>query len=200
MERKIKYLSLLFIASWVGMAVLGVFSVSLKIQNLWLKDVIKTSEYSFVATNELLNEYKISRLKEKASAEKAVEYFEWQLVLKEQVKSAGNRLSNFIKLTAAEKNKKELVNLLYYNFGLNNMMILDFNGAAKSFEAALKYNPKDALSYYNLALLHSVYFKNLPKAIGYYNQYLKIIPDGAQKDLIKERVKELNNALRLGKK
>jgi len=200
MEKKFKSLSVLFIISWIGMLALCVFIVSLKIQNLWLKDIIKNSEYSFAATNELLNGYKNSRLKEKLSEEKAVEYFEWQFMLKEEAKSAGSRLSSSIKLVKKERNKNELANLLYYNLGLNNMMILDFNNAAQAFEEALKYNKKDAQSCYNLALIYSVYFKNPRKAVEYYNRYLKIVPDGLGKDLIKDRVSQLNNALKLRKK
>ncbi len=200
MGEKLKSLSVLFIISWLAILVLSVFIVSLKIQNLWLKDIIKNSEYSFTSNNQLLNEYKNSHSKETISGEKAVEYFEWQFVLKEQVKSASERLSSSIKLVSLEKNKNEVANLLYYNLGLAKMMVLDFNGAAHSFEAALKYNNKDAQSYYNLALLYSVYFRNLRKAVEYYNRYLRIIPDGLEKDLIKERVGELNNTLKLERK
>ena len=174
--------------------------VSFKIQNLWLKDVIKISEYNLAATNELLNAHKNSRLKEGISDQKAVEYFEWQFVLKEQVKSAGKRLHDSLKLVSNERNKNELANLLYYNLGLNYMMVLDFSTAAESFQEALKYNPKDAQCDYNLGLLYSVYFKNPQKAVEYYNRNLQIIPDDSQKDLIKERIKALNNVSKLEKR
>ena len=67
-------------------------------------------------------------------------------------------------------------------------MAVDFKQAIGAYELAVKFNPEDAESYYNLGLLYSTYRQSPKKAIKYYNKYLEFAPKGDKVEAVRERI------------
>ncbi len=123
--------------------------------------------------------------------ESALDYLQWQFVLKEQVSQAGERLAENIKLAQKLKNNKELNGLLYYNLGLNYSLAMDFESAIRAYEEALRFNPNDFQSCYNLGVLYSTCRKDVATAVKYYERYLKLAPFNSLAEEVQARIDRL---------
>lgn len=121
----------------------------------------------------------------------AADFLEWKYILRDQVALANKELSDRIKKAVNQKTDKELLNLLYYNMGLSNTLAGNFDMAMSAFEEAIKYDPRDAGSYYNLGLLYSAYKGDRTKAVNCYKNYLAFSPKASNADEVKGRIKAL---------
>jgi len=198
MGKKINPVVLLFIISWAALLAVCVFFIGLKMENLKLEDALSVSQRRMSAAEGLLKEMQNNRSGQEAVNQKTLDFLQWQFVVKDQVEDAGRGLKNSIKLISG-KEKKKISRLIYYNLGLNFILASDFNSAIKAFEEALKYDSKDAQSYYNLGLLYGVYKNNPKKAVQCYKKYLEILPRGPKAELVKERIEDLTAALSEGR-
>lgn len=143
----------------------------------------------------LLNENLVLSQKSEADRVKAEDtassYLKWKFVLKEQVDQSIEVLKDKAAFLRNASKDKALAALLYYNLGLAETINTDFNSAIGSFEEAVKLDPKNGYSYYNLGLLYSTYKGDLARALSCYKKYLEIFPDGLYAAVVKERIKQL---------
>jgi len=181
-------ITIFLLISWFSVAFFAYLYVATRIQNLKLKDSLAAVEERVRLLFEENKKSRELRQEEIKFQDDALNYLEWQFVLKEQVSQASQHLQGKIDKVKDVKKDKELLNLLYYNLGLNYTLAVDFNGAIKAFEQAVNFERKDADSYYNLGLLYSTYRQNPQKAIKYYEDYLELVPKGAKSDEVKERI------------
>ena len=79
----------------------------------------------------------------------------------------------------------------YHGLGIIQRRMGQFHEAEKSYLAALKHNKNNdvdrALVYYNLGILSEVYLNDKPSALKFYQEYIKIAPEGISEDI--QRVK-----------
>lgn len=177
-------ITLLFIISWAALAFFGVLLVQSRIESSRLEN----KAAFFKENSRLLAEQVKQCQKARAGNEEAVDYLEWQFVLKDQVVEAAKRLNREVDKIRGLKKNKELLSLLYYNLGLNYTLAVDFDAAIQTFEKAIKFQPNDAESYYNLGLLYSTYRQNPKQAIKYYKKYLELVPSGLKAGEVRERL------------
>jgi tetratricopeptide (TPR) repeat protein len=156
-----------------------------------LKNMLLVMERNMVNYKDSARRYQEFKEEREKWQESALDYLEWQFVLKDQVALAGGRLSENIKQVKDLKRNKDLINLLYYNLGLNYTLAMDFESAIRSYEDALRFNPRDFQSCYNLGLLYSTYRKNAAKAIHYYKKYLELVPVSPLVSDVEERILSL---------
>ncbi len=191
--KKIFILSVL-VATVVCLAGFGIYIArGLSLQNALLTNHVRLLEKNIDALNGTLRQYQESekqRLRDEATA---LNYLKWKFILKDQVSQARDRLTAKSTGMKDVKKDKDLANLIYYNLGLSCILAADFSSAISAFEQAIKYNPKDADSYYDLGLLYSVFSKDQNKAVGYFNRYLELVPKGIKSDDVKERIETLKN-------
>ncbi|MDD5595509.1 MAG: tetratricopeptide repeat protein [Candidatus Omnitrophica bacterium] len=185
-------ITVFLLISWISVAFFACLYVATRIQNLKLKNSLAAVEEKAKILSEENKRYEDFKREEIKFQDNALSYMEWQFVLKEQVSRAAKLLQEKINQVKDVKKDKELLNLLYYNLGLNNTLAVNFDAAIKAFEQAVDLEPKDADSYYNLGLLYSTYQQNPRKAVKYYGDYLKLVPKGAKSDEVKERIGILN--------
>jgi len=75
-----------------------------------------------------------------------------------------------------ERLKKEKV-LFHYNLGVAYTQAGDYEAAISEYEKALKIDPDDANSHYNLGIIYDDYRKDPQKAIAHYQRFLELNPD-----------------------
>ncbi|MDD5653432.1 MAG: tetratricopeptide repeat protein [Candidatus Omnitrophica bacterium] len=194
--KKMNPITLFLLVSWFSVAFFAFLYISTRIQNLKLKSTLAAEAEKVKVLSEENN--KCQALREEAAKfqNSALNYLEWQFVLKEQVSQASNRLRQRINQVREVKKDRQMLNLLYYNLGLNDTMAVNFDGAIKAFEEAVDLDPKDADSFYNLGLLYSAFRQSPSKAVRYYEQYLKLVPKGAKPDEVRERIEILKGRSR----
>lgn len=191
---KKRFILYVLIIAWVSLFGFGFYLVKgISAQNIKLNDHIKLLEKNVVSLNETLAQYQRSgHAREKSDAE-ALDYLRWRFVLKDQVDAANKRLkARTVEINTMKKDKSE-ANLTYYSLGLSCVLASDFEGAIGAFEEALKYDPKDAQSCYNLGLLYSTYRSDPKNAVKYYEKYIALIPKGDKSEEVKERIDLLKN-------
>jgi len=81
--------------------------------------------------------------------------------------------------------------LLHYNLGVSLTKEKSYEMAIDEYERALKLDPKDADSHYNLAIIYDEYRKNPKRAIEHYKQYLQLRPEAADIDEVKDWISRL---------
>ena len=183
-----KLVTLLLIFTWLCIILSLLLFIGSHMQNARLEESLSLAEQTLKSAYEEMNDYRQVKNREEKLEQKSLDYLEWQFVLKEQVSDARGRLSTQINKIRGVKKDKALVNLLYYTLGLSDTLATDFNAAVQSFEEAVKFDPKDAESYYNLGLLSSVSRQNRHKAVMYYKKYLELAPEGPKSREVKERI------------
>lgn len=52
-----------------------------------------------------------------------------------------------------------------------------FEDAVKAYERAIKADSAYAFAWYNLAMVYDVYLQQVPRAVEYYQAYMKLVPD-----------------------
>lgn len=185
----LKVMRPIFIISWVFLAVFVFLYVSSSITNEKLKKTLLELEKNTINLSRNLQSQADGFQQERRKWEEgAASYLEWRYVLKEQVNSAQQRIAAQIDET---KKDKSLLNAVYYTFGLTYILAVDFEPAIKAFEEAVKFDLKDALSFYNLGLLYSAYKNDPRKAVENYKKYLELAPNSSQAEIVKERIKIL---------
>jgi tetratricopeptide (TPR) repeat protein len=193
-QRSIKLVNMLaimapfFIVTAVSIAIFCALYVGtrvkytrLKNETTVFKDDIKALQ---IRVNNLMNEKEINDTK-------MLSVLQWQYMLKDQVNQAGQQLLDRVDKAAAAKKDPALLNLLYYNLGLSYTMAVDFDRAIIAFEEAVKYNPHDAQSCYNLGLLYSINAKDADKAAMYYMEYLQQAPSASNAEEVRGKIKAL---------
>jgi tetratricopeptide (TPR) repeat protein len=181
----------LFVISWCALAAFSILYIGARAK---YEAVRKTA----LALQQQLNTLNKQRQDPSYAAneqneKQALDFLEWQFVLKEQVKAAGADLSERIAKLKDRGADKGLQALLYYNLGLNYFLAVDYQRAINAFEEALKLDPKDAASAYNLGLLYSVYGNDPQKAVACYRKYLELSPSAQNAESVKERIASLSH-------
>lgn len=173
----------LFIVSWLSIAVFGFLYIGTKVK-------YEAAKEAYILLEQQLNK------KSRAAAsgftgqreDEAMNFVQWQFVLRDQVEEAKANLSERIAKVKNIAKNKGLLNLLYYNLGLNYTLAVDYAKAISAFEEALKFDSSDSASAYNLGLLYSVYQKDANKAVKYYRKYLKLSPSAAKAEEVRQRI------------
>jgi tetratricopeptide (TPR) repeat protein len=156
------------------------------------KDTLVLLEKTMISSSaETQKELERARVEEENRGRDSLEYLQWRFMLKDQVGLCGEKLKELLNRSKGGKKDKELVNVLYYNLGINYILAADFGAAIKAFEEALKYNQNDHFSYYNLGLLYSVYAKNPKKAAENYERFIGLQPQGRYSQEVKQRLSAL---------
>jgi len=191
MKRKFSARNLLII-SWVVLVVFCLLFIRQSINNSKLNNLVVALERK-VALEDGNKRYEALKSEKEKIGDEALKYLSWQFVLKGQIEQSRDIIINKLNKIKDHKQNKELQNLFYYNLGLSHTLTMDFGSAINAFETALRFDPKDAQSCYNLGLLNSTYGKETKKAIRYYKRYLEIAPTGTKADAVKDRIKALEN-------
>ena len=144
-----------------------------------------------VSLNESIRLYRRSIEEEEITGKKALDYLEWQFVLRDQINIAGQKIQEEIKKIKSLKKNNDLVCLLYYSLGLSQVTVMKFDQAINSFEKAVKFNPKHAQSYYDLGLLYSIFPKDIAKAVISYRKFLELAPNASEAAEVRERLQKL---------
>lgn len=191
LQKKPSFLMLLFVIAWSCVAFAGFLFVNARIQNLKLKDSVAALEKRLAGLNQSIDKYEEFRKKEEQVQKEALDYLQWQFVLRDQVVQANQRLGDKINKIKDLSTDKALLNLLYYNLGLSFTLAVDFESAIKAFNEALRFDPKDDQTCYNLGLLYATNNKDIDKAIKHYKRYLELVPKGAKTDEVKQMINTL---------
>jgi tetratricopeptide (TPR) repeat protein len=190
-KNKHSMVAVFFILSWLSAAVFAFFFVYLYIQNKDLRTSIAILEDKTFYLLEEGKQYQQLKSLENNLQKNVLDYMEWRYVVKEQSKQANQRLNEAVNTIKDYKKDKDLLNLIYYNLGLSNILSQDYNGAIGAFEKALQLKASDAWSYYDLGLLYSITGQNAKKVAQYYNKYLELDPGGIYANDVKERLEGL---------
>jgi tetratricopeptide (TPR) repeat protein len=191
-EKFLSFIATLFAISWISLAVFGFLFIRERAKNTKLKKTIIAWEEKANYADEDTRRYEELRKEKDKWQEGALNYLEWQFVLKGQVEQSRQRVIKQLNKIKDPQKSKELQNLIYYNLGLSYTLTTDFASSINAFEEALRFDPKDAQSYYNLGLLYSTYGRNVKKAIRCYKKYLELIsPSDVKSEEVKERIRGL---------
>lgn len=190
------FMTVLFIISWVAVLVFSMRYVVVRGSYASLKAKYEDMKEAFNVVARRLDylEAQTARLAGENTARresKAAEFLQWRYLLQEEVAQANNNFLAKIDKLLAAKPDAELLNLLYYNLGLGNTLAANFDLALEAFEKAVKYDVRDADSYYCLGLLYSAYKKDNKKAINAYKNYLAFAPSASKADEVRQRIKAL---------
>lgn len=188
LQKKPFFLILLFVITWGSVAFMGFLFVNTRIQNLKLKDSTAALEKRLADLSRTIDKYEEYRKKEEQAQKKALDFLQWQFVLKDQVAQANQRLGDKVNKIKNLNTDKALLNLLYYNLGLSFTLSVDFESAVGAFEDALRFDPNDEQTCYNLGLLYATNNANIDKAVKYYKRYLELAPKGAKTDEVKQMI------------
>jgi tetratricopeptide (TPR) repeat protein len=183
-----RFMASLCLVSIIFVIILAAAASILYYQNVRLKTYNAGLEKSVISLNESIRCYQGTSMTQGMFQKEALDYLRWRFVLKEQVEQAGRRFSG---KTAGARKDRELANLIYYNLGLAHTLAYDFEAAINDFQEALKYDSKDAYSYYNLALLFSTYKETPEKALDCYRKYQEIAPQGLYRAEVRSRIAQL---------
>ncbi len=160
-------------------------------RNIKLENLNLLLERNMINYKDSAKRYQEFKAETEMLKESTLDYLQWQFVLKEQVNQAGERLAEDIKLNQKLKNNKELSGLLYYNLGLNYSLAMNFEAAINAYEEALRFNPNDFQSCYNLGVLYSTCRKDGLKAVKYYKKYLELAPLNSFAEEVQARINSL---------
>jgi tetratricopeptide (TPR) repeat protein len=109
-----------------------------------------------------------------------------------QVKKQQQKIINLEKDLANSKEQvKKQEALLHYNLGVAYTKEKNYEMALDEYRRALKLNPKDPDTYYNLAILYDDCFKNPKRAMENYRKYLELRPNAPDIDEVKEWILRL---------
>jgi len=192
-KKNLKIMAVLFAVSWIAAIIFA---------SLFIKEAVENAQYSRLAemvkqrfdTFGKEDKQSEAQLSQKSMQEdSAMNFIQWQFVLKDQIGNANSRLQEEINKSKGLKKDKALAGFLYYNLGLGKTLALDFRPAISAFEEAVLLNPKDAHSFYNLGLLYSTYGQNPKQAVRCYQKYLELFPDSPDKEEIKNRIEKLKS-------
>lgn len=183
-----RFMASLCLVSLIFVVMLAAAASILYYQNAKLKTYNTGLEKSVISLNESIRCYQGASKTQGMFQKEALDYLRWRFVLKEQVEQATRRFSG--KTTGVRKDR-ELANLIYYNLGLAHTLASNFEAAINDFQEALKYDSKDAYSYYNLALLFSTYKQAPEKALDCYRKYQEIAPQGLYRAEVRSRIAQL---------
>ena len=185
-----KLITVLFIISWLALALFALLYVAARAQNSKLSNLLFVSQQNINSSRSDMEDY--VRLKqERDNWEKsALNYIQWQFVLKQELSLSSAKISSEISKRKDLRKEKDLAVLLYNNLGLAYTTALDFDSAIRAFEQAVSFKSNEPDSYYCLGLLYSVYHNN-HKAIKNYTRFLELSPKSPQAAEVRERIKAL---------
>ena len=109
-----------------------------------------------------------------------------------QVKKQQEKIIKLEKdLAGSKEQARKQEALLHYNLGVAYTKEKNYEMALDEYRKALKLNPKDPDTYYNLAILYDDCYKNPKRAIENYKKYLELRPNAPDIDEIKEWILRL---------
>lgn len=193
MKNKLSLIGFLFILSWAAALFFSLFFILSRMENTRLKSRAGVLEQNIISLSKEIERNNQLRSEKEKLEKKIIDYLQWQFVVREQVNQANSRLKEQINKIKDLKKNNDLRGLLYYNLGLACILAVDFDSAINAFEQAVKFNPKDADSYYNLGLLYSTYKQDTKEALKQYKKYIEISPLGAKAENVKERINSLED-------
>jgi len=191
-HKKHMHLMIIFFSiSWLACIVFALLFVRVSIENMQYKHLADIMKDRLISLKNETAEFQQVSFDKNRRENEAINYMQWQFVLKDQADQAKNRLQDEIKSIKGLKKDKQLTGLLYYNLGLANTLALNFGAAIDNFKNATDINPKDADSLYNLGLLHSTFTRDYKAAVKYYKMYLKVVPSANKAEKVKDRINQL---------
>ncbi|MBU0759944.1 MAG: tetratricopeptide repeat protein [Candidatus Omnitrophica bacterium] len=98
-----------------------------------------------------------------------------------------------------EKHKTREEAIECYNNGLKYAVEENYKKAEESFLKAIKINPEDADSCYNLAIIYDDHLGNKKKAAYYYRKYLELRPDSEDRDMVMEWLRKTDRNIKKGR-
>jgi tetratricopeptide (TPR) repeat protein len=182
----VSIITALFIVSWCALAAFSFLYIGAKARYEAAKKTCVALQQKFSVLDKQTRSP--SSAENLQSGKQSLDFLEWQFVLRDQVSEAKANLSDRIARLKDTDKDKDLLALLYYNLGLNYTLAVDYPRAITAFEEALKLDPKDSASAYNLGLLYSVYQKDADKAVKYYRKYLELSPSTSKVGDVKQRI------------
>jgi len=109
-----------------------------------------------------------------------------------QVKKQQEKIIGLEKdLAGSKEQARKQEALLHYNLGVAYTKDKNYEMALDEYRKALKLNPKDPDTYYNLAILYDDCYKNPKRAIENYKKYLGLRPNAPDLDEVKEWISRL---------
>jgi tetratricopeptide (TPR) repeat protein len=191
-----KFIIALLIISWLALGLCAFLYVTARAQNSKLNNLLFVSQQNTNVLRFDMNDY--ARLKQENDnlGKSALNYIQWQFVLKQELSLSNAKISSEISKLKDVRKERELPALLYNNLGLGFTMALDFGSAIRAFEQAVSFKSNEPDSYYCLGLLYSVYHNN-HKAIKNYTRFLELSPKSPRAADVRERIKALEGGAEL---
>jgi tetratricopeptide (TPR) repeat protein len=186
-----KSIIVLFIISWLAAALFAFLYVAARAQNSKLNNLLLLSQQNMNSLRKDTKDYARSRQEKNAWDKSALNYIQWQFVLKQELSVSSAKILNEIARLKDVRKEKDLAALLYNNLGLAYTMAVDFDSAIRAFEQAVSIKSNEPSTYYCLGLLYSVYRNNKGKAIKSYTRFLELAPKSLQAADARERIKAL---------
>ncbi|MFA6350441.1 MAG: hypothetical protein WCY12_05925 [Candidatus Omnitrophota bacterium] len=178
----------IFFVGWLVAAAIGILLVISFVENKKLDNALAFMKQNFVSANIQLQHYKQEL---DIQEQTTVDFMQWRYVLKDQVSGASQELAKRINKVRDIKKDRELLNLLYYNLGLNAFTAFDFKAAIDAFSEALKYDANDSKSNYNLGLLYSAFRQDTARALKYYKRFLELSPNAPEAQEVKDNIRSM---------
>jgi tetratricopeptide (TPR) repeat protein len=163
-------------------------------ETIHLKRIITLSELKRSSGVDAVETLEKFREQEARAAENSLDFMSWKWLLQEEMQDAGVKLGRSMRGIKDLKRNKETANCLYYALGLVYTADGSLSAAKESFLEAVKYDPRDAESVYNLGLLYSLSRDkaDAAKARMYYSKYLELAPHGPRKEAVQDRIAEFD--------
>lgn len=189
-KKSVFVMGMLFTFAWGCMAVLLGLVFYYRAQNAALKqlmDAVQRDKNESQVQAELVRHFKEG---EAEFARRSVDFLAWKQMLTEELRGTNARFSESVRGVKDLKNRKELANILYYTLGLTYTAGSDFTAAKQSFSQALRYDPSDGESWYNLGLLHSFSDASFDrkKSSEYFRKYLEVVPGGRRTEAVRKKL------------
>jgi tetratricopeptide (TPR) repeat protein len=174
-----------------GLMIIMVFHY--RAENVMLRSLLSSIKADPSPAAKEADEVRMMRAVEELKADRVMDFLSWKSLLTDSLRESSARLALSTRGVKDLKTRHELANVLYYSLGLAYTAGTDFSAAKQSFTEALKHNPADAESCYNLGLLYSFTDgkSDLKKSLQYYNRYLAILPSGARSADVRKKIADM---------
>ena len=134
------------------------------------------------------------REQEAKTAENSLDFMSWKWLLQDELQGASVKLARSMRGMKDLKRNKDTANCLYYALGLVYTAEGNVSAAKESFLEAVKYDPRDAESVYNLGMLYSLSQDkaDTARARKYYSKYQELAPNGPRKEAVRDRIADFD--------
>jgi len=183
----------IILLSWAAIPIMAGFFIYFALINANLKRANTLFGEKFMQMSGELQKCRDSHTASDIAEANALEFVEWQFVVREQSLRLARRLEEEISKQKETKKNYPLLNAMHYNLGISYINAMDFASAIAEFQKALKYKSDDKWSFYNLGLLYSTYSQDIRKAIENYKKFLSLEPRDELAETVRQRIESLTN-------